>query len=278
MVRLESILNEVENADRRARKTMQIEAIRTLRARDVEDGDLARYLKIDIRPLHKWERGTVVARPSMIAHLVYLSRLPRLPDMQQTRTKVRRGRIPNQDIKELRDKMKAHGLWPPPVRARTLQELKEATGLGIVEFAARLGVGKTQSYKYLDPKYKPVMSEEVVENAIKLRQEVDTGAAPITPEAEFKGYLTVLLGPKYAKTGLPENTTIKALAFRELRKRTAMSDRALEYNLPPKRTEGAPRRAIMRVFKEAAKLGPLLPQLAAGDRRSSRKKAAAASS
>lgn len=275
MVRLDAILNEVENKQRSDRKGMQVEAMRTIRERGVADGALARYLQTDLRQVHAWAEGKAIARPPMLAHLVYLSRLPRLPDME-TRPKVRRGRIPNQNIEELQARMKAHGLWPPRRRAKTLQALKEATGLVIVDFAARLGVGKTQAYKYLDPGYTPVMSQEVIDNVIRLRQEVAAAPAPLSPEAEFRSYLKVLFGPRYASRGLPANSPLKARAFRELRRRTGMTDLVLESNLPPNRTEGAPRRSVIRMFKLAAEQGPLLPELAGSPGAGSKAQAATA--
>src|SRR6266498_1109363 len=123
MVRLDAILNEVENTPRPDRVGMQVEAMRILRERGVDDGTLMRYLNTDLRQVHGWASGDVIARPAMIAHLVYLSRLHRLPDMQ-TRPKVRRGRIPNQNVGEVQARMREYGLWPPRRRAKTLQTLK----------------------------------------------------------------------------------------------------------------------------------------------------------
>lgn len=254
---LQDALEEVQRVSRFQRKRLQKEALSGLRERGLSDLDIGAHLGIDTRQIQRWDEG-VLARPSMLANLLLLSRRKRLPPIEK-REPSKRGRVAVEDIARLQAKMKKHKLWPPSVRVRTLTSLRRATNLSMEAFAGRIGIVKTQLYKYIKSSYKGMMTEEVLDRIIALQRAIERHAAPVTPEEEFTKYLRKLFGSHYDEKTLVANPLLLGRALTELSRRTALTVRVLKNNLPPARKNKAPRREIVRAIKLAANQGPLLP-------------------
>ena len=254
---MDSVMEEIEGKTKGQRRALQKEALRSLGERGVDDSALAGYLRTDLRMIRRWRAGTVLARPASLAQLVYLSRRQRLPKME-ARTQLRQGRASKADRLKKMSQMERHGLWPPSKRAATLAALRDASKLSAVDFAERLGIGRSAYYKYLDPTYPGVMREDVVDKVIALQKQVASGPTALK---EFNGYLTELFGARYAESGLPLNHPLREPAIQELRRRTALSEYTLHKNLPPVRTGSVPRRSFVNAIRTAAQQGLLLPEL-----------------
>ena len=273
MLQLEDVVREVTAKSPQERKRMQLQAIRDLHERGLEDSDIAAYMDSDTRDVTKWVKGKVTARPPIVAGLVHLSRMKRLPRIER-REGLRAGRVAKSELPRVQNIMREHGLWPPRERVRTLTALLKATNLTKRALARKLNVGKTQLHKYFDPDYQGVMSEPMIEVIVNLKRELERPKAALTPAEELKQYARVLFGRQYAEEGFPPDSLLKERAFKELHFRTGMGIRALENNFPPKANR-QPRRGILHAMKLAAAKGPLLPELAGRKGGGARKKAAA---